>query len=286
MANSRQWPCSARRRLPRSRKAVSLTADFAPAWDSRARLSSPRGETLAMALAAATRAAALAPGESRYRSAVAALQDRVDHPEEARRTPAPSQLSARDRATADRSGDGAARISPRQPPTPPPPASTTPAKPATADPGLRIERKTDPADKPSTTAAASATPKTEPAPAPAPVVPAFSPTKVYSMMGTITDVNCTNAPQVQITMKSLTIVMKLHAAELAKLSIKSIGSDAAVKETSCSSLRGRSVRVSYTLVLNQPWDGEMQGRIPRPALKIPKVFYGCPTLCAFQRVGV
>jgi hypothetical protein len=78
------------------------------------------------------------------------------------------------------------------------------------------------------------------------------------MMGTITDVNCSNAPQILLTMKSLTIVMKLHATELAKLSFKSAGSDAAVKEASCSSLRGRSARVSYTLVLNQPWDGEMQ----------------------------
>jgi len=237
-------------------KSVSLNADFAPAWDSLAMLYSQRDETLAKALADAKRAAALAPGEPRYRSAVAALQDHLDHPEEARRIPAPSQPSARDRATTDKPGDAAARISPRQPPAPPPPSSNAPAKAATSDPGLRIERKTDPADKPSTTATASAAPKPEPAPAP--VVPVFSPTKVYSMMGTITDVNCTNAPQVQITMKSLTIVMKLHAAELAKLSIKSAGSDAAVKETSCNSLRGRSVRVSYTLVLNQPWDGEMQ----------------------------
>jgi hypothetical protein len=59
-------------------------------------------------------------------------------------------------------------------------------------------------------------------------------------------------------MKSLTIVMKLHAAELTKLSFKSAGSEAAPKVSSCSSLRGRSARVSYTLVLNQPWDGEMQ----------------------------
>jgi len=67
-----------------------------------------------------------------------------------------------------------------------------------------------------------------------------------------------SAPQIQITMKSLTILMKLHATELAKVAIKSAGSDAAAKGTTCSSLRGRSARVSYVLVLNQPWDGEMQ----------------------------
>ncbi len=237
-------------------KTVSLNPDFAPGWDNLAMLYSQRDETLAKALADAKRAAALAPGESRYHSAVAALQDRLDHPGEARKVSAASQQSASDRTAADKSGDLTARISPRQPAAPPPPLSNTPAKPATSDPGLRIERKTEPDAKPSTTSTVSATPKAEPPPEPA--RPLFSPTKVYSMMGTITDVNCTNTPQILLTMKSLTIVMKLHAAELAKLSFKSTGSDAAVKETSCSSLRGRSVRVSYTLVLNQPWDGEMQ----------------------------
>lgn len=237
-------------------KAVSLNPDFAPAWGSLAMLYSQRDETLAKALADAKRAAALAPGEARYQSAVAALQDRLDHPEEARAAAASRQQSAADRVTTDKAGDLSARISPRQPPAAPPPLSNTPAKPAASDPGLHIERKTEPEAKPSTTSTASATPKTEPAPAPA--APLFSPTKVYSMMGTITDVNCSNAPQILLTMKSLTIVMKLHAVELAKLSFKSAGSDAPVKETSCSSLRGRSARVSYTLVLNQPWDGEMQ----------------------------
>jgi tetratricopeptide (TPR) repeat protein len=240
-------------------KTVSLNADFAPGWGNLAMIYSQRNETLAKALADAKRAASLAPGENSYQLAVAALQDRLANPDEARRTIAASQQSPSDRATADKAGDVAARISPRQPPAPPPPVGNTPAKPATTDPGLRIERKTEPEAKPSsTTSTASAAPKAEPAPAAAPPQQLFSPTKVYSMIGTITDVNCSNAPQILLTMKSLTIVMKLHAAELAKLSFKSTGSDAAVKESSCSSLRGRSVRVSYVLVLNQPWDGEMQ----------------------------
>jgi tetratricopeptide (TPR) repeat protein len=237
-------------------KTVTRNADFAPAWYNLAMIYTERTETLAKALADAQRAAALAPGESRYQSQVAALLDRSAHPEEARKSAASVRESASDRGTPDKAGDLAARISPRQPPAAPPPSSNTPAKPATSDPGLRIERKTEPEAKPSTTSAASATPKAEPAPEPP--RPIFSPTKVYSMMGTITDVNCSNAPQILLTMKSLTIVMKLHATELAKLSFKSAGSDAAVKEASCSSLRGRSARVSYTLVLNQPWDGEMQ----------------------------
>jgi hypothetical protein len=46
---------------------------------------------------------------------------------------------------------------------------------------------------------------------------------------------------------------------MAKVAFTSAGSaDTNVKGTTCSSLRGRSARVSYVLVLNQPWDGEMQ----------------------------
>lgn len=78
------------------------------------------------------------------------------------------------------------------------------------------------------------------------------------MLGTITDVNCTSAPQVQITLKSLTILMKLHAEDWAKILIKGPGSEAPAKSVSCATLRGRSVRVSYSLVLDKAWDGEMQ----------------------------
>jgi hypothetical protein len=45
---------------------------------------------------------------------------------------------------------------------------------------------------------------------------------------------------------------------LAKLSVKSAGSDNSSKISSCPSLRGRSVRISYNLVLDKPYDGEIQ----------------------------
>jgi hypothetical protein len=78
------------------------------------------------------------------------------------------------------------------------------------------------------------------------------------MVGTITDVICTNAPQIQITLKAQTIVMHLHAGDLGQVAIKSSGSSVLGKNTSCASLRGRSARVSYLLVSDQTWDGEMQ----------------------------
>ena len=74
------------------------------------------------------------------------------------------------------------------------------------------------------------------------------------MVGTITDVSCTDAPQVQITLKAQTIVMHLHAADVAHLTIKPTPSKNAV----CPGLRGRNARVTYQLVPEQKWDGEIQ----------------------------
>jgi tetratricopeptide (TPR) repeat protein len=236
-------------------KSVSLNPEFAPAWYSLAMIYSQRDETLPKALTDARRAALLAPGASGYQRQVAAIQDRIGHPDEARKTAARAQESASDRAAGDKAGDLVARTSRPQPSTAPAPIGNVPAK-APSDSGLHIERKTEPEAKSSTTSNGSAAPRPEPPPAPAP--PLFSATRVYSMVGTITDVTCAIAPQIQVTLKSLTIVMKLHAADLAKVSIKSAGSDAVAKGTFCSTLRGRSARISYVLVLNQPWDGEMQ----------------------------
>jgi hypothetical protein len=78
------------------------------------------------------------------------------------------------------------------------------------------------------------------------------------MVGTITDATCSSASEIQLTLKSLTILMKLHALDLAKLSVKSTGAESAGKISSCAGLKGRSARISYNLVLDKPWDGEIQ----------------------------
>ena len=237
-------------------KAAALNPDFAPAWYYLAMIYSQRDETLQKAMTDAQRAASLAPGESRYQLQLAALLDRSGHPDEARKTAVRVQESATDRATADKAGELVARMSKPQPPVAPASAGNAPAK-TPSDSGLRIERKTEPEAKPSTTSTVPAAPKTEPAPTPAPPLFAES-SKVYSMMGTITDVNCAGAPQIQVTLKSQNITMKLHAANLEKVSIKSAGSAADAKGTTCSSLRGRNARISYLLVSGRAWDGEMQ----------------------------
>jgi hypothetical protein len=78
------------------------------------------------------------------------------------------------------------------------------------------------------------------------------------MVGTISQVDCGRAPQIQVTLKSQTIVMKLHADDLAQLSIKPAGAAATSKGATCASLRGRIARISYLFVTGKPWDAEMQ----------------------------
>jgi tetratricopeptide (TPR) repeat protein len=230
-------------------KAAALNPDFSPAWDQLAMIYSDGSVNLQKALADAQRAAALAPGNLGYQSQVASLQDQLSDPDKPRKSSATAKESATSRAVSDKLPVLISKSELQQPAATPASAAPAPTSPTPA--------------RPASTASASstATAKTEsaPTPAPAPVVPLFSETRVYSMVGTIMDVTCSSAPQVQLSLKSLTILMKLHAADFGKVSIKSAGSDApSAKTTSCASLRGRSVRISYTLVLNQPWDGEMQ----------------------------
>jgi tetratricopeptide (TPR) repeat protein len=258
MANAKDGNASASASASEAlEKAVALNPEFAPAWSNLAMIYSDRNETLAKALSDARRAASLAPGSGNYQTQVSALQDRLSHPQDARMAAVRIPESPSDRATNGRAADSVTRTSPRQPPPPPPGATTVgdaTVKPS-SDSGLRIERKTEPAQPPVTTSPAPATPRADPAPVP----PLFAEsTKVYSMIGTITDVNCSGAPQVQVTLKSQTITMKLHADSLDKVMIKSAGSTAPAKGTTCSSLRGRSARISYLLVSERAWDGEMQ----------------------------
>ena len=232
-------------------KTVALNPDFAPAWYELASIYAMRPDTMQKALTDAQRAASLAPGESGYQLQVATILERLGRTEEARKTATQVQASTSDPKAANKAGDLLAQTSP-QPQTSASAASTSkaPAKSSSGD-TLRIERKTEP-DQP---AAVSPSPRPEPNP-PTPV--AASNTRLYSMVGTITDVICTNAPQIQITLKAQTIVMHLHAGDLGQVAIKSSGSSVLGKNTSCASLRGRSARVSYLLVSDQTWDGEMQ----------------------------
>ncbi len=241
-------------------KAVALNRNFAPAWYGLGAIYSDRAETLEKALTDAQRAASLVPGDSDYQLAVATLLSRLGRTDEARKAAAQAQQSARDRDTEHKAGDLLAQMSKQQSSSSPGAASGPMGRPAPEPPDTspRIERKPEPV-QPAAIPVTEAEPTTMPAAtSEASAPPLFSETRTYSMLGTITEVNCTSAPQVQITLKSLTILMKLHANDLGKISIRALGSEAPAKNVSCTSLRGRSARVSYSLVLDKDWDGEMQ----------------------------
>jgi tetratricopeptide (TPR) repeat protein len=237
-------------------KSVALNPEFAPAWFNLAMIYSQRSDTLAKALADARRAASLMPGGPGYQAQVATIQDRISHPDEARKPAGRSQESASNRPPSNPAGELVSQSSRQISPTAPvpPPIGNAPAS-SPSEPALRIERKTEPEARPSATSTATAAPKAEAAPVP----PLFAESsEVYSMVGTIADVNCARAPQVLVTLKSQMISMKLHADNLGNVSIKSTDSTAAAKGTTCASLRGRTARISYHLVSQKAWDGEMQ----------------------------
>ena len=241
-------------------KSVALNPDFGPAWYSLAMLYEPREQTLPKALNAAQRAAALEPGNGEYRLEMATIQDEMGLREEARKTATEVKETATDRKIADKAGDLVASMSSPKPSRAIAPASPPPPPKPAADSMPKLERRTEPDPKPAATPPAPVTPKTDTTSAP----PAASSgttsvyARVYSMVGTVSEVTCSLPPQILLTLKSLTIALKLHADNLDKLSIKSADSAAPAKENFCAQLRGRNLRISYHLVADKEWDGEIQ----------------------------
>jgi hypothetical protein len=86
---------------------------------------------------------------------------------------------------------------------------------------------------------------------------AVNSTHVYSMMGAIAAVNCANAPQALFTLQSAGIVMHLHAADFAKLEIKSAAGNVSAARISCVQFAGKKARISYQLASGKFWDGEI-----------------------------
>jgi tetratricopeptide (TPR) repeat protein len=239
-------------------KTVELSPDFAPAWYNLASIYSLRKETLPKALDAAQHAASLVPGDASYQYQVAVILQNLGRTEEARKAAERIRNSSNDLKAADKAGDLIAQMSKPRPAAPPPPAPAAPPA-ASTDREVHIERKIPAADDRPAETSSSSTRDTAPPP-PAPAVLPMSPAepRVYSMVGTITDVSCADAPQIEITLKAQTIVMHLHAADAAHLTIKPSSTSSIAKNAVCPGLRGRNARVTYQLVTEKKWDGEIQ----------------------------
>jgi tetratricopeptide (TPR) repeat protein len=224
-------------------KSVSLNPDFAPGWFYLSSVYSSGTQTLRKALAAAQRAVTLAPGVTGYQSQLASIQDRLKGGDDGK-VMAAGQGPSKD---AKSSNDPAALSSKAAPPAAPvsqESSGTASAKPPTSG-RQQIQSKPEPEEKSSVTTA------------PAPPLFSAAP-KVYSMIGTISEAVCANAPQIQITLKALTIMMHLHADDLGKITFNTAGSSAPAKNPNCAALRGRTARVTYLLATDKSWDGEIQ----------------------------
>jgi tetratricopeptide (TPR) repeat protein len=238
-------------------KTAALSPDFAPAWFNLASIYALRKETLQKALDAAQRAASLVPGDPGYQYQVAVLLENLGRTEEARKTAEQIRNSSSDSKAADKAGDLIARMSQSRP-TASSASTGGPMPAAPADRQIHLERKTEPDDRPVETASNKAREAATPPSVLPTTTSAPAEARVYSMVGTITEVNCVEAPQIQITLKAQTIVMHLHAADASHLTIKPSATSSLAKSSACPGLRGRSARVTYQLVSEKKWDGEIQ----------------------------
>src|SRR6266852_1160095 len=196
--------------------AAAINPDFAPTWAHLASIYVLRPETLAKALPAAQRAVSLEPGNAQFQYDLAVILEKTGRGDEAKKVAAQIQKSAGDSRTPDQAGILVARMSEGRPLSPPPSRPASPdSLPASPPP---LERRSAPGDeRPS-----GVVPATPPVVSKASEPPAPS-TRLYSMVGVISEVNCAETPQVVITLKAQTLSMHLHAADFANLAFTSPG---------------------------------------------------------------
>jgi tetratricopeptide (TPR) repeat protein len=247
-------------------KAVALKPELAPAWDALARLYVSDPQNLSKALNAAERAVKAMPGEPRYRFNLAVVLLRMNKFDDARAIvqgvgksadqalamQAEQFLGQIDRAQQYYSsrGNGAAEVARPEVNRGLKGTETT----VLDRPAPVMKRRTEEQSASSANAprdlAQVATPT-------AGVPVTANSTHAYSMVGTIAAVTCANAPQMQITLQSIGIVMRLHAADFAKIEIKAGAGSAAAAKPSCLQFAGKKARISYQLASEKSWDGEI-----------------------------
>ncbi len=237
-------------------KAVALNPGMGFAWSSLGQLYSQDPGTLDKALAASKRAVDIVPGDPHFRYSLATVLARMERYDEARAIARNLQNSA-DPNIVSSVQRFLEQLDQAQQYTAYKKANETAA--ATA-PAMNPEAKST--DLPSSPALRRRTPD-ETATTTAPPAPASTDTpqagsgRAYSMIGTIAEVNCAAAPQLQLTLQARTIVMHLHSADFSKVTMKSAGANSVAKIPGCAGLRGRTARISYQLVLDKSWDGEI-----------------------------
>jgi tetratricopeptide (TPR) repeat protein len=223
-------------------KAVALNPGLGSAWSNLALLYAEDPGTLDKALNAAKRAVDTMPGEPHFQYNLAVVLAHMERYDDARAIARKLQVSG-DPNTVSLARKFLTQVDQAQQY-----AAYKKSSEATSAPAVVARRRAPDI--------ANSTPtEDETASAVAPSAPAGP--RSYSMVGTITDVNCAAAPQARITLKAQTIVMHLHAGDFSQVAIKSAGASSAAKKAGCAELRGRNAHVSYQLVSEKEWDGEI-----------------------------
>jgi hypothetical protein len=247
-------------------KAVALKPELASAWDALASLYATDPQNMNKARDAAERAVKAMPGDPRYRFNLAVVLLRMGNFEDARAI-AQEVVKSRDPLVASRAEEFLEQIARVQQSYSSPPNELNNLGRPEID---RDAKETETAEtiRPAP-AMKSGTAGQPPSPATVPHVPTetaslregqqanVTSTHVYSMMGKITAVTCSNPPQMQITLQGSGIVMHLHAADILKLQFKAGAGNASAAKPSCPEFAGKRARISYQLASQKPWDGEM-----------------------------
>lgn len=263
-------------------KAVALNPDLAPAWANLGTLYALHKDTLGKALAAAQRATALVPGDPQFQYSLAVVLARAARYDEALKLaeslssstdPAIAGLSQQlleelDRARARGTVKGAnensdsALAKARLQPTPGAGDNNSAgelansARDETSAPVTpRLERRRDSNENES--AGNSAPQGGNEGSSPATTAPPIA-KRLYSMVGTVSQVNCTVFPQLIFKLEAGAIAMRLHASDFKMVTIKPSSANVPPSKASCGALQGRRARVSYQLDSQKSWDGEIQ----------------------------
>jgi hypothetical protein len=260
---------------------VALNPDLAQAWANLGTLYSLDKDTLGKALAAAQRATALVPGNPQFQYSLAVVLARMTRYDEARKLaeslsssadPEIASLSEQLLEQMDRAQAFAARGPERNA------DSATAAARLQSRPGAGGNGSAgEPANSGRDESSAPVTPRlqrrkgseeTESAGNPAapegiegngpatPTPPAGK--RLYSMSGTISQVDCTAFPQLILKLEAGGLAMRLHASDFKAVAIKPSTVAVPSSKTSCGALQGRRARLSYQLDSQKSWDGEIQ----------------------------
>ncbi len=238
-------------------KAVALDPSLHMAWANLANLYVRHEETADQAVHAATQAVTLSPGTIGYEYDLGLAYTRARRYEDAHKIIAllrassdPESKSLADQLTTTVTGVekyASAQVAAQEVQV----ARHAPEQNAIADQSQTpVIRRRDDSGDPIGAAKTGTTPPT--------IRQAVNSTRVYSMTGTISEVNCNSAPEVLFTLKALSIVMRLHGADAEKLTSQPPGVKAALAGPVCASLRGRNARIGYLLTPGKQWDGEVQ----------------------------